>query len=120
MDCTVVNDGDSIKIENRFGAPDDFQLSTNIYIEESQNVRLTIEFVDYGADLLQDNSVARTNIEAHIDYGNNVLSPMTIMNCKDDCLKGVFIGNLDINHPNPKSGLFKLVLNIHAFTQDWF
>ena len=116
-DCTVTNEGDAIKIENRFGEPSDFELTTSLYIKESQNVRLTIDFLDYVADLTQDNSFARSSIEAHLDYGETS-SPKTTFNCEDDCLKGVFVGNLDIQHPNPVTGSFKLIVKIHAFMQD--
>ena len=119
IDCTVINEGDAIIVENRFAEPSDFELSTNIVIEKSQNIRLTIEFLDYVADLTQDNSFARSNIEAYLDYGEND-SPKTLLVCAENCLKGVFVGNLDIQNPNPMSGLFKLIVKIHAFNQDKF
>jgi len=121
IDCNVVHAGDSITVENRFGEPSDMQLSTEISIKEvSQNLRLTVQVVDYVADLVQDNSIAHTTVEAFLDYGNSIQSAKTNLVCTEDCLKGVFIGNLDVRNAYEKSGLFKLVVNIHAMTQDTF
>ena len=118
-DCTVVREGDAIKVENRFGEPSDFVLSTTLYIEESQNVRLTIKFVDYVADLIQDNTHSKTSIEAYLDYGE-IDSPKTLLVCAEDCLQGIFEGNLDIQNPNRESGAFKLIVKIHAYNLDRF
>ena len=60
--------------------------------------RVTIEMIDFVSDLTNDNSFARTTIEAFLDYGDNVLSSVSRVVCKEDCLRGVFIGNLDINN----------------------
>ena len=120
VDCNVVHAGDSITVENRFGEPSDMQLSTEISIKEGQNLRLTVQVVDYVADLVQDNSIAHTTVEAFLDYGNSIQSAKTNLVCTEDCLKGVFIGNLDVRNAYEKSGLFKLVVNIHAMTQDTF
>ena len=54
--------------------------------------------IDFVSDLTNDNSFARTTIEAFLDYGDNVLSSVSRVVCKEDCLRGVFIGNLDINN----------------------
>ena len=81
-------------ISNRFTEPEIFQLSTDLLVREGQNVRLTIELIDYIADLVQDNGMARTSIEAFLDHGENVFSPMTNVTCSLDCLKGKFDGNL--------------------------
>ena len=51
--CTIVCDEDSVIVNNRFAEPTDFEISTDIKILESQNVRITIELVDYVADLVQ-------------------------------------------------------------------
>ena len=47
----IVNE--SIIVENRFTEPNDFEISTDIDILESQNIRLTVEITDYIADLVQ-------------------------------------------------------------------
>ena len=116
--CSITNKDDEIIIENRFGEPDDFQVSTEIYVEAGQNLRLTIEFTDYVADLVQDNSVARSSIETYLDFGNNIISQKTKMLCLEDCLKGIYHGNLDVENSNPQAGKYKLILNVHAFVQD--
>ena len=118
VDCTVVRDGDSIVVENRFTEHSDFELSASVQIRESQNVRLTIELVDYVADLVQDNSLARTTVEAYMDYGNDLHSENSNINCIEDCINGIFLGNIDVK--NWMSGTYKLVMVIHAFTQDKF
>lgn len=51
--CTIVRHEDSIIVNNGFAEPTDFEISTDIEILESQNVRITIELVDYVADLVQ-------------------------------------------------------------------
>ena len=120
IDCKVVNDGDSIIVENRFGEPSDMQLSTEIEIEIGHNLRLAVEVIDYVANLIQDNSIARTTVEAYLDYGNNIQSAKANLVCCNDCLKGVFIGDLNIRNPYEKSGIFELVIKIHAMNNDSF
>ena len=120
VDCTVVRDGDSIVVENRFTEHSDFELSADLYIRESQNVRITIELVDYMADLVQDNSLARTTVEAYIDYGNELQSQKSNIACINDCVNGIFVGNIDVRNSNLNSNTYKLVVVIHAFTQDKF
>ena len=51
--CTVLVENNSIIVENRFSEPNDFEISTEIDILQSQNIRLTVEFIDYIADLVQ-------------------------------------------------------------------
>ena len=53
-DCSIIHEDDSVIVENRFTEPNDFELSTEIYILESQNVRLTVQLEDYVAVLIQD------------------------------------------------------------------
>ena len=118
--CTVVRDGDSIVVENRFTEHSDFELSTDLYIRESQNVRITIELVDYMADLVNDNSLARTTVEAYIDYGDGLQSEKSIIACVNDCVNGIFVGNIDVRNSNLDSDTYKLVVVIHAFLQDKF
>ena len=118
--CTVVRDGDSIIVENRFTEHSDFELSTDLYIRESQNLRITIELVDYMADLVQDNSLARTTVEAYIDYGSELQSQKSGIACINDCVNGIFVGNIDVRNSNSNSDTFKLVVVIHAFTHDKF
>ena len=120
VDCTAIPDGDSIVVENQFNEPSDFELSTDIYLQESQNVRLTVNLVDYIADMFNDNSLARTTVEAYIDYGNDLHSQKSDIACIKDCINGIFVGNIDVRNSNLKSDTYKLVLIIHAFTQDKF
>ena len=120
LECSIIPDGDSIIVENRFGEPSDFKLSTEIYLLESQNVRLTVKLVDYVADLIQDDSTARSQVEAYIDYGNGVHSPKTEISCMEKCVKGIFDGNIDVRNSNLGSDTYKLVVIIHAFAQDKF
>ena len=96
------------------------QLSTEISIKEGQNLRLTVEVLDYVADLVQDNSIAHTTVEAFLDYGHGIQSAKTSLICSEDCLKGEFIGNIDVRNAYENSGNFKLVINIHAMAQDTF
>ena len=107
-------------VKNRFAEPSDMQISTEISIKEGQNLRLTVEVLDYVADLVQDNSIAHTTVEAFLDYGNSIQSAKTNLVCSEDCLKGVFIGNIDVRNAYENSGTFKLVINIHAMAQDTF
>ena len=51
--CSIVTEDGAIVVENRFSEPDHFQLFTEIDLLESQNVRITVELVDYVADLVQ-------------------------------------------------------------------
>ena len=81
-------------MSNRFNDPEFFQLTTSLLVKEGQNVRLTIELVDYIADIAQNNAFARTSIEAFLDYGENIISAKTNMTCYNDCLKGRYEGNL--------------------------
>ena len=71
-------------------------------------------------NLVKDNSFARTSITAFIDYNNGLESDKTNVLCSDDCLRGVFIGNLDVRHANPKNGTFKLTIVAHGFMNDQF
>ena len=52
-DCTINYDGDSVIVENRFSEPSDFELATEIHIQEFQNVRITVKLEDYVADMIQ-------------------------------------------------------------------
>lgn len=120
VECSVIPDGDSIVIENRFSEPSDFELSTEINVLESQNVRLTVKLVDYVANLIQDDSMARSQVEAYIDYGNGVHSQKTEITCMERCVKGTFEGNIDVRNSNSRGDTYKLVVIIHAFAQDKF
>ena len=120
IDCSVIPDGDSIVVENRFGEPSDFELSTQIILRESQNVRLTVKLVDYVADLVQDDSIARSKVQAYIDYGNGLHSPKSDIVCSEDCIKGIFMGDIDIKNSYFESDTYKLIVVIHAFVQDKF
>lgn len=42
------------------------------------------------------------------------------MYCSDDCLRGVFVGNLDVRHANPTNGTYKLTIVAHGFMNDQF
>lgn len=81
-------------MSNRFNDPQFFQLTTNLLVKEGQHVRLTIEMVDYLANIAQNNAFARTSIEVFLDYGENIISEKTNMTCSSDCLKGRYEGNL--------------------------
>ena len=94
QDCSYSTVNDTIKITNEFSEPNDFEISTDIFLAENQNVRLTVTLVDYVANLIRDNSMARSSIEAFLDYGNNALSPTSKIICSNDCLKGTFGGDL--------------------------
>lgn len=112
--------GDSIIVENRFTEHSDFELSTELYLRKSQNLRIAIELVDYMADLVQDNTLARTTVEAYIDYGSGLQSQKSEIACINDCVNGVFVGNIDVRNSNSNSDTFKLAVVIHAFTHDKF
>ena len=64
--------------------------------------------------------MARSSVHAYLDYGNELESEKTHIVCSQDCLNGVFIGSIDVRHANPTSGIFKLVIVIHAYSQDKF
>ena len=68
--------------------------------------------------MVQDNSLARTTVEAFIDYGNDFHSEKSDISCIKDCINGLFVGNIDVK--NWMLGTYKLVVVIHAFTQDTF
>ena len=120
VDCTAIPDGDSIVVENQFNEPSDFELSTDIYLQESQNVRLTVNLVDYIADMFNDNSLARTTVEAYIDYGNGLHSLKSYIACNKDCINGIFDGNIDVRNSNLGNDTHKLVVVLHGFGQDKF
>ena len=83
-------------------------------------MRFTVELIDYVADLVQDSSLARTTVEAYIDYGNDLHSLKSDIACIEDCIDGEFVGNIDVKNSNTRSDIYKLVLIIHAFSQDKF
>ena len=120
VDCTVIPDGDSIVVENPFNEPNYFELSTDIYLQESQNVRLTVNLIDYVADLIKDNSLARTTVEAYIDYGNGLNSLKSYIACNKDCINGIFDGNIDVRNSNLGNGTHKLVVVLHGYREDKF
>ena len=95
-------------------------MSTDIFLREGQHVRLTVELVDYVADLVQDNSLARSTVQAYIDYGNDLQSQKSDIACNEDCINGIFIGNIDVKNFNLESATYELVVVIHAFVQDKF
>ena len=72
------------------------------------------------ADLVQDNSLARTTVEAYIDYGNEIQSQKSDIACINDCVNGIFVGNIDVRNSNSNNDTFKLIVIIHAFTHDKF
>ena len=59
-------------------------------------------------------------MEAYIDYGNDLHSQKSDIACIKDCINGIFVGNIDVRNSNLKSDTYKLVVVIHAFTQDKF
>ena len=79
-----------------------------------------MELIDFISELSGDTSLARMTVEAYIDYGNNLLSAKSVLVCKEECLKGVFAGNLDVRNAYSISGHYQLVINIHGYTQDKF
>ena len=83
-------------------------------------MRLTLELIDFISELSGDTSLARMTVEAYINYGNNLLSAKSVLVCKEECLKGVFAGNLDVRNAYSISGRYQLVINIHGYTQDKF
>ena len=70
--------------------------------------------------LIEDNLLARSSLTAFIDYGNGLESDKVQILCNQDCLNGVFIGNMDVRHANQVSGRFKLVIVIHGYMNDKF
>ena len=60
--------------------------------------------IDFLGDVTNDNSLARTTMEAFLDFGNDVVSDISSVICKKDCLRGVFIGNMDINNAHSIDG----------------
>ena len=72
------------------------------------------------ADLVNDNSLARTTVEAFIDYGDGLQSEKSNIACVNDCVNGIFVGNIDVRNSNLDSDTYKLVVVIHAFLQDKF
>ena len=120
QDCFISSDGEEIIVENRFSGYADFGLSADIFLAEGQNVRLTVEMIDAYADAYQDSALARSSVETYLEYEKNVQSAKTNMICSNDCLKGTYAGNLDVRNSNPGNGLYKLVINIHAFHADKF
>ena len=95
-------------------------MSTYIYLEESQNVRVTAKLVDYVANLIGDSSLARSSLTAYINYGNGVQSDTTNLNCNEECIDGAFVGNIDVRNGNLNSGTYKLVIEIYAYMADQF
>ena len=53
IDCTINYERDSVTVDNRFAEPNDFELLTEIYIHEFQNIRVTVELKDYVADMIK-------------------------------------------------------------------
>ena len=64
--------------------------------------------------------MARSTVQAYIDYGNDQESQKSDIACNEDCINGVFIGNIDVRNSNLESATYKLVVVIHAFAQDKF
>ena len=59
-------------------------------------------------------------MKAYIDYGNDLHSFQSNIACNQDCLNGIFVGNIDVTNSNSRSDIYKIVLVIHAFSQDKF
>ena len=66
----------------------------------------------------QDNSLARSSIEAFIDYGNGLASERSKILCSQHCLNGVFLGNIDVRNAYTRTGTFKLTIIIHGYIND--
>ena len=81
---------------------------------------MTVKLVDYVADLIQDNSLARSKVEAYIDFGNGMQSQKSDIVCNKNCINGIFTGNIDVRNSNLGSDTYKLVVVIHGYTQDKF
>ena len=81
---------------------------------------MTVHLVDYVADLIGDNSLARSSFQAYIDYGDDVQSQKTHLECKKECSKGVFIGDIDVKNEIPNSGIYSLKIEIYAYKEDKF
>ena len=64
--------------------------------------------------------MARATISSFLEYENGVESQKTNVLCSEDCLRGVFIGNLDVRHSNSMLGTFKLVIDVQAYMMDKF
>ena len=118
--CSILYDGDSIIVENQHGEPTYFELSTAVYLEESQNVRVTVHLIDYVAELIGDNSLARSSFKAYIDYGDGVQSQKTHLECNKECFNGVFIGDIDVKTEISNSGTYTLKIEIYAYKEDKF
>ena len=69
---------------------------------------------------IEDSLLARSSLSAFIDYGNGLESDKVNVLCNQDCLNGVFIGNMDVRHANQVSGRFKLVIVVHGYMNDKF
>ena len=119
--CTVsFQDGGSIEVSNPLTEIGNYQLATNIVVSPSQNLRLTIHLIDYIANWIGDNSFAESSLEAYLDYGDGVHSPKSIINCRTDCLKGVYIGNIDLRNPSLLTGSYQLIINLYGLQHDVF
>ena len=119
--CAVAfQDGGSIEVSNPFTEIDNYQLKTNIVVSPSQNLRLTIQLIDYIANWIGDNSFAGSSLEAFLDYGDGVYSPKSIINCRTDCFQGVYIGNIDIRNPSSQTGSYLLIINLYGLQHDVF
>jgi len=75
-----VRDEDSIIVNNRFAEPSDFEISTDIEIIESQNVRITFELVDYVADLVQVWFLNKTQVNAGKLFHFEDFKPLLLTN----------------------------------------
>ena len=59
-------------------------------------------------------------MEAFLDYGNELESEKTNIQCNAACLNGIFLGNIDVRNSFARSGTFKLVIVIHGYMNDKF
>ena len=81
---------------------------------------MTVNLIDYVADLVKDNSLARTTVEAYLDYGNGLHSPKSYIACNKDCINGIFDGNIDVRNSNSGNDTHKLIVVLHGFREDKF
>ena len=60
--CRVTLAGESAQVRVEHEESAEFEIITNLYVNETQNIRLTIGLTDFVADIFGDSSVAKIKL----------------------------------------------------------
>ena len=110
-DCQVAESGSSVKVSVNFDQPDHFQVSSTVYVNENQNVRVAFSVLDYLATVSSNNAFAQTELNFTLEYSDETTnSPVTFI-CSTECINGVYNGAIDLANSRNDTVKVKLQLS---------